>query len=238
VKKHGVFCEYYAYPEENFVQYDEIWISKKHFKYTIDNYFNKVYYLNLDKDSDRNANMLSQFEKFNIQNYQRIPGLLVEEIPDNRYWRNFNVEKITEKYILGSIGCRNSHWRAVEDAYLNGYERVLIFEDDIVFNKDPNWVLENSKKLLESWDMLYYSGVEEHHFGGQIVLADAYALNRKLIEEIYYMLPTSGMEVDNFYAKVLFHMSYNYSSTGKYLIKKLYPFNTILQDKSYNSNIQ
>lgn len=238
VKIKGVLCEYYEFPEENYIQYDEIWVNKKHFEYNINNYFDKVYYLNMDKDYERKNNILTQFNKFNITNYKRISGLQIEEVPQKHYWRNFNLKNLTEKYIKGQLGCRNTHWRAVEDAYLNGYQRVLIFEDDIIFNQDPNLVLQQNINLLNKWDMLYYSGVEEHHFGGQIVLAHAYALNRKLIEEIYYMLPTSGMEVDNFYAKVLFHMSYNYSPTGKYLIHKMNPFNTIIQNNSYSSNIK
>ena len=86
--------------------------------------------------------------------------------------------------------------------------------------------------------MLYFGGTVEEHFNGQIVGGYAYGLNRKLIEETYYMLPTSGMEVDNFYAKILYHMSYNYNLTGKYLIKKLEPFNTIKVNFDYKSNIR
>jgi hypothetical protein len=52
------------------------------------------------------------------------------------------------------------------------------------------------------------------------------------------MAAASGMEIDNFYAKIIFHMSYNYSPTGKYLIHKIYPFNTILQNKTHKSSIK
>ena len=223
--------------EAHDTQYDEIWINKNNFCYTIDNYFDKVFYLNLDKDVERNNKMVQQLKKYNITNYERISATQLDEIPNYQYWRNFNVELLSERYIKGQLGCRNSHWRAIEASFLRGYNRVLIFEDDVIINEDPNQVLENNKDLLNEWHMLYFGGVEEHHFGGQIVLAHAYALNRKIIEECYFMIPTSGMELDNFYAKVLFHMSYNYSPTGKYLVKKLQPFNTIIQDKSHKSNI-
>lgn len=206
--------------------------------YTIDNYFNKVFYLNLDKDVERNANMIAQFEKYNISNYERVPATTLDTIPDQTYWRNFNVDRLSEKYILGSLGCRNTHWRVMEMCMNRGYEKVLIFEDDVIIKEDPNATLDQNKQVLDKWDMLYFGGMEEHHFGGQIVCAHAYAVSKKLIEEIHYMLPFSGMEVDNFYAKVLYHMSYNYSPTGKYLIKKLNPFNTIVQNHSYQSNIK
>ena len=119
-----------------------------------------------------------------------------------------------------------------------GYNKILIFEDDIFFTEDPNEILNKNLHKLDSWDMLYFGGSVEEHFNGQIVGAYAYGLNRKLIEETYFMLPTSGMEVDNFYAKILYHMSYNYNLTGKYQIKKLEPFNTVKVDFNFNSNIR
>lgn len=203
----------------------------------VNEYFDKIFYINLDKDIDRNENIISQFQKYNIQNYERITATLITDYPPKYLWRNFNQDKLNDKYIIGSIGCRNSHWRIMELCLERGYNKVMILEDDIVINENPNKILENNIEKLHNWDMLYFGGNEELHFGGQIVCAHAYALNRKLIEETYFMMPTSGMEVDNFYAKILYHMSYNYSATGKYLIKKLDPFNSIVQNKSYQSNI-
>lgn len=205
----------------------------------IDTFFDKIYYINLDCDVERNENMISQFEKYNISNYERISATIIDSIPDKYYWRNFNIDKLNEKYIIGSLGCRNSHWKIMKDAFEKNYQKILIFEDDVLFTQDPNKVLNDSIPIIgDDWHMLYFGGIEEHHFGGQIVCTHAYAVNRKLIEEIYFMLPSSGMEVDNFYAKVIFHMSYNYSPTGKYLIKKTNPFNTVIQDNSYLSKIK
>lgn len=204
----------------------------------LDTFFDKIFYINLDADTERNEKMIEQFNKYNISNYERISATVIDSIPDKYYWRNFNVDKLNEKYIKGSLGCRNSHWRIMEICLKRDYQKVLIFEDDVIFNSDPNKVLYDNLDKLDNWDMLYFGGTEEPYFWGQIVGAYAYALNRKLIEEIYYMLPTSGMEVDNFYAKVLFHMSYNYSPTGKYLIKKLEPFNSIIVNFYFKSNIR
>lgn len=204
----------------------------------IDNYFDKIFYINLDNDVEKNNQIISQFQKYSITNYERVSGTILTEIPDKAYWRNFNIQQLSEKYVLGSLGCRNSHWRITQMAMERGYEKILVFEDDVIFQTDPNELLRANLDNLQDWDMLYFGGIEEHHFGGQIVTTHAYAINKKLIEETYYMLPTSGMEVDNFYAKILFHISYNYRPEGKYLIKKIYPFNTIVQNKLYQSNIQ
>lgn len=199
-------------------------------------FFDKIFYINLDKDTDRNTKIIEQFKQYNITNYERISGTVIEVVPDISYWRNFNQDKINEKYVLGGLGCRNSHWRIMKTSLEQGYNKILILEDDVIFTQDPHQMLANNKSKLDDWDMLYFGGTEEAHFRGQIVGAYAYGLNRKLIEEIYYMLPS--LEVDNFYAKILFHMSYNYTKCGKYNIKKMEPFNAVNVDFKYISNIR
>ena len=205
---------------------------------TLDNYFDKIFYINMDEDIDRDNHIRNQFEKYNISNIERISGTKLQEIPHIYLWRNFNKNTLNEKYILGSLGCRNSHWRIMQICMERGYEKVAIFEDDVIFTENPNEVLSNTLSNVHNWDIMYFGGTEEHHYRSQIVGAFAYAVNRKMIEEIYYMLPSSGMEVDNFYAKILFHMSYNYSDTGKYKIVKTSPFNSVQVDFSYQSNIR
>jgi GR25 family glycosyltransferase involved in LPS biosynthesis len=204
----------------------------------ISTYFDKIYYINLDKDTNRNVNIVEQFRKFDITNFHRIAGTVLKTIPDHYFWRNFNKPFLNEKYILGSLGCRNSHLRIMEDALINNYKKILILEDDIVFTQDPNKLLAQNKSILDDWDMLYFGGEIEPHYRNQIVGAYAYALNRNVIEETYYMLASSGMEVDNFYAKIIQHMSYNYNKEGKYRIRKIYPFNTIQVNFDFGSNIR
>lgn len=221
------------------IQYDEIWVNKNNYHCTLDNFFDKIFYINMDKDIDRNQNIIDQFKKYNITNYERVSGTVLETVPHNSFWRNFNNKySLSKKYILGCLGLRNSHWRIMETSLNRGYEKILILEDDIQINRDPNLTLYENIKQLQDWDMIYFGGIEEHEFGGQIVQTHAYGINRKLIEEAYFMLPTCGMEVDNFYAKIIYHMSYNDSFSGRYSIKKMEPFGSISQNKKFISTIK
>jgi GR25 family glycosyltransferase involved in LPS biosynthesis len=136
------------------------------------------------------------------------------------------------------MGARASHKKIMDISLERNYKKILIFEDDIYFTKDPNEVFSKNLDKLDNWDMLYFGGTIEPHFNNQIVGAYAYALNRKLIEETYYMLPSSGMEIDNFYAKIIYHMSYNYNSIGRYNIKKIEPFDTVKVNFDFKSNIR
>lgn len=210
----------------------------------IDEYFDKVFYINMNKDKERNAYMIKQFEQFNINNYERIEAVEPEQgflsdiansIPISQY-RNFI--KNEHRYIVGQYYCRASHIKAIEYAKEKKYNKILILEDDVVFVTDPNKLLKNNINILNDWDMLYFGGLIEHVFRNQIVESHAYALNYKLYDDIIHMAVSSGMEIDNFYAKIIQQMSYNYNTSGKYNIRIVMPFNHLIQNKGFNSNIQ
>lgn len=59
----------------------------------------------------------------------------------------------------GAWGCLRSHLRILEECLNNGYQSVLIFEDDAVF---PENFLEDTRMFLEhvpeDWQMLYLGG--------------------------------------------------------------------------------
>lgn len=202
----------------------------------VNTYFDKIFYMNLPKDVDRNENILSQFKKYNITNFERIEGKVFTQVPDKNIWRNYNNKD--EKYILGNIGHIDSTLEIIKLSKERKYKRILILEDDIEISKDPSELLVTNENILNDWDMLFFGGLIESYFRNQIVCVHAYALNNTLFDDIINMLPVSGMETDCFYAKVIQHMSYNYNQSGMYNTRVIIPFNTIVQNRTmYNSNI-
>lgn len=201
----------------------------------INEYFDKILYINMDKDGDRRQNMIKQFEKFGITNFHRIAGSDLISMPNPTSYRDFI--KSEEKYIKGQLGRRQSHLNAIQHAKINGYRRVLILEDDIEFLMNPSELLTINQEILNDWDMLYFGGPIEPFFKNQIVCSHAYGVSANLYDDILEMGSHSGMEIDNFYAKVIQHMSYNHTSIGKYRIRIIQPFNQVIQNKKYTSNI-
>jgi len=201
----------------------------------VNNLFDKVYYINLDKDVDRNQHILDQFKQYNITNYQRATGIVVDTIPDISLYRNFIHRE--EKYIKGQLGCRAAHLNIIKDAKVNNYKNILIFEDDIKFTIDPNVLLNGNYFNIQNFDLLYFGGLQEQLFNNQIVELHAYGVNHRIFDDIIYMCDASGMEIDNFYAKILQQMSKNNRQGGKCLTKKIEPFNSIIQIKDFGSNI-
>jgi GR25 family glycosyltransferase involved in LPS biosynthesis len=201
----------------------------------IDTFFDKIYYINLDRDVKRNENVISQFSKFNISNYVRVPGVLVDTIPEPHLYRNFI--KKNESYIKGSLGCREAHLNIISDAKKNGYYRIAIFEDDITFTINPSQLLAGNLYNIQEFDLLYFGGLQEQGFNNQIVRTHAMGISHKIFDDILYMAEPSGMEIDNFYAKIIQQMSKNTRLGGKCIVKKIEPFNSIQQSREFASNI-
>lgn len=202
----------------------------------INTFFDKIFYINLAKDVDRNEYMIAQFNEFDITNYERIEAIQVLEQQQPSSYRNFI--KTDEKYILNSIGCRQSHLNAIKLAKERGYKKVLIFEDDILILQNPNDILHMNAMTTQVADMFYFGGLQEPHYRGQVVGAYAYCITNKVFDDILEMAIPSGMEIDNFYAKILQHMSYNYNQRGQYNVMMLNPFNSIVVNDKFKSNIR
>lgn len=207
-----------------------------HRQLSLDNYFDKIFYINLKNDVARNESILHQFRKFGITNFERIEAIQLTELPTLIEYRNFN--KKDQRYILGQLSCRASHVHLMRIARERNYSRVLVFEDDIAFLQDPNLLLAQNHNNIEPWDMLYFGGLIEPFFRNQVVCTHAYAIRNTLFSEVINMADASGMEIDNFYAKIIQHMSYNYNQSGRYNIKIIQPFNQVIQSTAFASNIQ
>lgn len=203
---------------------------------TFDTYFDKIFYINLNRDVQRNESIIAQFNKFGITNYERIEAIELKELPSQEKYRNFI--KTDFKYTIGQLSCRASHIKCIELAKERNYSKVLILEDDIAFLNNPNHLLTQNSRTLNEWDMLYFGGLIEQHFRNQIVCAHAYGVKQTLYDDIINIGESSGMEIDNFYAKIIQHMSYNYNQSGRFNIRLIQPFNLVVQNKTFYSNIQ
>ncbi len=218
----------------------------------IDEVFDMVYYINMKHDTHRDENMKAFMKEHNIKRYSRVDGQVVDHKDVNPHlYRNFNMDELAalkegetrsswaERYINGGLGCRRSHLLAISNAKQNNYKQILIFEDDIESTEFLlNDLLLTNIGNIEQFDMLFFGGMEEQHFRNQIVQTHAYGLNEILYDDILMMADASGMEIDNFYAKIIQQMSRNDRRGGQYIVKKVEPFNSIVQrcDK-FESNI-
>jgi GR25 family glycosyltransferase involved in LPS biosynthesis len=116
---------------------------KKYF----DEFFDKVYVINLPHRTDRLANSLEMLNMLEISNYQIFNGIS---------GRN------------GIDGCRKSHFAIYNDALKNNYKRILIFEDDFCFNTENHSIRSEAESHLSKcfsflenneWDLFYFDNL-------------------------------------------------------------------------------
>lgn len=192
----------------------------------LNEYFDKIYLINLDKRTDRLKHAEATLSSQQIA-FQRFAAVR-PRFEKLRYEYYSNFEKQYERYIIGQCGCKMSHLLAVADAKANNYSRVLILEDDIEISKDIHKVFGTVLDQLEEmdcvWDMLYFGG--NYQFGGFYengkrwfqewvgtnvqklkgsMLAHGYGLTSNIYDYILQNALKSGLEIDNFYYNIQQH---------------------------------
>jgi GR25 family glycosyltransferase involved in LPS biosynthesis len=115
----------------------------------------KVYVINMDKDTDRLKRFDEQMKRLQIS-YKRVPGIVGGDVGTHE-----NLSKFCNQFCTaGMKGCALSHRAIWEDMLKNRYENVAIFEDDAVLDPDFN------RKFREGWQQLpndydvYYLGCD------------------------------------------------------------------------------
>lgn len=121
---------------------------------TLNDYFEKIYCINLDDRPDRWKSSKEQFDKNNIV-VERVSAIRGSDL--NLEWP----EEIKE----GAVGCSLSHLFVMKMAKHLELKNYLILEDDVEFDEDFNSKFSEiyEKQVPSDWDMLYLGG---QHFHG------------------------------------------------------------------------
>lgn len=119
-------------------------------------YFSKVFCINLKRRTDRWEKAINTFKEYEfdeVERYEAIDGkeLDLTNIPHNT------------SLLVGELGLLETNINLIKEAYVNNYESVLIFEDDVVFTDEMKNLKEYMALLPSDWDMLYLGG--NHVYG-------------------------------------------------------------------------
>jgi GR25 family glycosyltransferase involved in LPS biosynthesis len=122
----------------------------------LEKYFDKIYCINLDKRIDRWIFFKNQCEKYSINSVERISAVDGDLINQNDY---------SNKFLKGEIGLLLTSIKIFEDAIDNGYENILLFEDDCLINDNFLKLNKYFNHLPEDWVMLYFGANHNTHGG-------------------------------------------------------------------------
>ena len=101
----------------------------------IQDFCDKIYCINMDSQKERWVRVQKEFDLLGIK-AERFKAI---------------------EHRKRHIGCRKSHQAIIQMAKDNDWDRVLIFEDDVIFINDMHTVIDEAiKQLPEEWDLLYF----------------------------------------------------------------------------------
>ena len=118
----------------------------------INEFFQKGYYINLNRRPDRKHLFEQEMEKYGLGGFcERFSGLDAIVEPD---------------FIKKHYYCAQTFFNLFKKIYDEGHENVVIFEDDAYFYDEPNQLtgnelVQNALDELQNfpnWDMIYFGG--------------------------------------------------------------------------------
>lgn len=125
-----------------------------------------VYYINMDKDTDRRRYMESQFQNMNGI-FNRVNGI------DGKKIRNLHFDTVDGVTFFNwyddssqpEIGCALSHFNAIRKAKNDNCEIAVFCEDDISF--DTRYLIPSLEEIVKNapddWEIIQlFSGVKEY----------------------------------------------------------------------------
>lgn len=168
----------------------------------------KIYCINLKERKDRKEKMLSQFQKLNL-NVQWIKGRKGRIKDFNPQFKN-----------KGQIGCLKSHYSIINDAILNNYENILIFEDDIIICDDfHERLFEIDKYIPDDWVSIYLAGNCYHEYKDHMPYSQyineyirknnkvfgtfSFILNKKIFKELKHWYKLRLYNVDQVHTEII-----------------------------------
>lgn len=157
-------------------------------------FFDKIYCISIDKRIDRRTEAKRQFAKVGL--LERVEFVIVKKHGVNR-----------------EQGIYQSHITCLQKGLKAGAERILVFEDDIIFKDFQASRLRDActyLKAIPKWNMLFLGCIvsSSTKTGQKSVvkinyrcIAHAYGINRRFAEELTRK-PWQGIPFDDFLNKI------------------------------------
>ena len=138
----------------------------------VNNFFDKIFLLNLDRRKDRLEKCITILESHNIE-YERFSAIDGSKIDGDM-----------GPLLKGEIGCRTSHLNIIKKAKKEKLNSILILEDD--FEMCDNFIesFESTiKQLPVDWEWLYFGG--SHFEEPTIMSGNIYKVNKTYTTHAY-----------------------------------------------------
>jgi len=121
----------------------------------LNNFFDKIYCVNLDRREDRWEETVDELKKWDlldiVDRYSAIDGK--------------TLKNETKKINDGELGLVETHIQIIKEAKEKNYKNILILEDDILFTDEIKNLNSYFEMLPKKWDILWFGGNHNTHMG-------------------------------------------------------------------------
>ncbi len=118
----------------------------------LNDFFDKIYCINLDRRPDRWGECKLEFDKLNLV-VERVSAIDGSKLNNNSQLKN------------GALALTLTVYNIITEAIEKKYDKILILEDDIEFTENINCFSDEILSLPDDWDLLYFGGNHNLHVG-------------------------------------------------------------------------
>lgn len=154
-----------AHPTESYTIKDNIYQKKNFINY----YFDKIFVINLKKDTIKRSNIIKSFSQYNI-NFEFIDAIYGYDEPYASKYKIYKNNDTNDRHLICSEGAWGylETWKMIlESCIKHNYFRILCFDDDVILKDDfmnkfinfaqtidqvnPNWKIINLGASEYNW---------------------------------------------------------------------------------------
>lgn len=144
----------------------------------------KTYLINLPYRTDRLRVSKKQLEQAGIE-YTLFPAI------DARKMKIVGVDEKNQ----GLVGCFLSHFFILQEAVINNYKKIVVFEDDIIMVDNFKSKYEEAiSQISNKWQMLYL-GYYERTGEGKLKVSENITIPKNTWGTHAYMLQNDGIKI-------------------------------------------
>ncbi len=196
-----------------------------------------IYWINLNRAENRKERMIKQFNDFNLK-HTRIEAIDGNDIQLEEIKKTYKVNEKLNKY---EVACTLSHIKAIETAYNNKLEHVLILEDDCCFDyiKFQTLPIEEviHKLLLINGECVQLANISNVNFIKKVINNPDFLTPNVTAGAMAYLITNKGMKkvLDKFYNNKKFEVSETtiFNNLNNYICKPYFTYYFYKQNKSF-----
>lgn len=132
-------------------------------------YFDKIFVLTMANRKERIESVIKQFKEISIYDDLVMTGKLeiVEtvQLPITQKALNCMAESGDIRFTynnkeqrIGQFMCASEHYKIIKRSIINGYERILVLEDDVCFLKEFKYIMKALREAPDDFNILHLEG--------------------------------------------------------------------------------